>query len=72
MSPGVPRSRRRAHHMDLPHMRSDGVRSATHHRESGAQPALDRLSANRDHPLDHIILITGNEPDERKRVLQPP
>jgi hypothetical protein len=30
-SSGLPRAWRRAHHMDVPHLRSDGVRAAAEH-----------------------------------------
>jgi hypothetical protein len=41
-SPGLPWSRRRTHHMDLPHMRPDGVRAATQHSLHHPGRACDR------------------------------
>jgi hypothetical protein len=46
-APGVPRARWRTHHMDVPNLRSDGVRAAPEHslhvpRRSGASAHLQR------------------------------
>ena len=53
-SPGrastLPRSWRRAHHLDVPHMRSDGVRPAAQHPLHGASRALRLYGSRPDEP----------------------
>jgi hypothetical protein len=51
--PALPRSRRRAHHMDLPHMRPDRVRAAPQFSLHHARRAGDRAN------LQHDIALPG-------------
>ena len=53
--PGLPRPRRRPHHVDVPHMRSDGVRDAAQHTLQRSRWACDGADLN--HHVDPICDI---------------